>query len=608
MALAALKSFVTFAYERLALAIVAVGGVAMAILFVAIVTNASHIGSYGIQFRGNTDVVDVRVPQGDLRSGDRIDLAALTPAQRFSLLTVAPENATLAVTAIRDGRSFPVTLTSVLPAYSRPAELARDVGIPVCFVLSLGLASVLLVVRPRASTLAFYVYVLLMLVKVNESPLNISVWPFNFAGYLAQQFVYPLAQLAILVFAQRLYGRRGRSWPWIAGAAAALSVVVLVVWLDPTLWITTQHFGIAGPGTRLLMALSDAALLVVVLSGLAYIASGAEGLERGRVTWIVAGIALAPILDLTWALADITSALAMDRSAALLAVEWWTDALQPWFGLLGVMAVLYGFLSQRVIDIRVVIGRAAIYGAMTVMLVVVFGAVEWLAEQIFETTRPAEYVSLLAALLIGFAMRAVHGNIEGFMDRVLFRGQHRAEEALRRCARALPQVTSEEAAIDLLVVQPYELLEIVGAALFVARPSDGVFERVAERGFDPADVSSLQPEDALVMMLRAEQGPIALDPRLRASLHLPGGTRADALAVPLLMRGGVYGVVFYGERRDGAAFTEAERGLLAALVAGGGAAYDHIDADRSRARIRELEAKLAELAQPIRRPGRSLEA
>ena len=63
-----------------------------------------------------------------------------------------------------------------------------------------------------------------------------------------------------------------------------------------------------GP-TQFIQSLSDALLLVVVLVGLAYIASGATGITARRVTWVIAGIALAPILDLTWAVTNVVSTL-----------------------------------------------------------------------------------------------------------------------------------------------------------------------------------------------------------------------------------------------------------------------------------------------------------
>ncbi len=268
--------------------------------------------------------------------------------------------------------------------------------------------------RPRPITLAFYIYTLLVLVKVNQSVLDLARWPINLASDLVVQIVYPLTQITLLVFAQRLYGRKGKAWPWFFGASIVLSVLVFVVWVDPIVWLVFQKFQMPGP-TRLLMSGSDALLLVSVICGLAYVASGARALDRRRVAWVIAGIALAPILDLLWAVSDVLSAITGDASVALLALEAWTDALQPWFAVIGSSFVLYGFLSQRVIDFRFVIGRAVLYGATTVVLVLFFGVIEWWAEQLFESTRPALYVSLAAALIIGFSLKSIHERVENLL-------------------------------------------------------------------------------------------------------------------------------------------------------------------------------------------------
>jgi hypothetical protein len=588
------KRFVLFLCERFSFAIVAVGSVVMILIFVVVEVNTAHVNElgYGLQFRGTTNAVDVSLPQGNLQSGDRIDLRSLTPEQRFSL-AYARGGAQLAIHAIRDGKTFPVNLQSALPEYSRTAEILRDVANPICFILSLGFASALFLMRPRPTTFAFYVYAILMLLKVYQTPLQMASWPINLVSYLLLQFVYPLAQLAILFFAQRLYGHKGRTWSFIIWPAVAASIVVFIVWTDQIVWLTTQQFGIPGP-TRFYKDIADAILLCIVVAGLAYIASGAEGLERKRVTWIVAGIALAPLMDLAWALTDMASSAVGDRSIALLMATAWIDVLIPWVGLFGIIAVCYGFLSRHIIDIRIVIGRAAIYGTMTAILVVIFGAMEWLAEQVFESTRPAMYVSLVVALGIGFAMKTMHERFEGFFDNILFRGQHRAEEQLRRAARALANTTSQKTLTQFLVDEPVAILDLTAAAYFREKAEDAAFECVASRGWDGRASGPFDPQDALVVTLRAELGPLQLDPRTREAMHLPGGGKLESLVVPLIVRGKVFGFVFYGERRDGAAFSEDERRLLASIATNAAVACDHIDADRSRERIRELEARLAQ--------------
>ncbi|MEO6834732.1 MAG: GAF domain-containing protein [Candidatus Tumulicola sp.] len=439
---------------------------------------------------------------------------------------------------------------------------------------------------------------MLMLVKVYQTPLDLAAWPINIASDLGVQVVYPAAQLMILVFAQRLYGRPSRAWPWIIGSALTLSVLVFIAWVDPIVWTVFQRFGLPGP-TRIMMGGADTLLLVVVLCGLSYIASGATGLDRRRVTWVVAGIALAPILDLTWAVSDVISALTGDVSTALTAIGIWTDALTPWFGLLGVIFVLYGFLSQRVVDFRFVIGRAVLYGATTLVLVLFFGVIEWWAEHLFESTRPAVYVSVTAALAIGFALNALHGRIEDLLNRLFFRGQRSAEDRLRRAARALANTSSEQTLVEFLIEEPVRVLGLTSAALFLATGKDGAFERKADHGWTHNEVERIDPEDPLIVALRADLEPIALNERQLAGRPVPGGRNAPSLVMPLVMRGKVFGFVFYGSRGDGASLTAAERALLEAIALSAAAAYDHIDADRSRARIRELEDRLRTLGTPL---------
>jgi hypothetical protein len=594
------QSVVAFLCERLSLAVVAIGTIVMVVVFFLIEGNSAQLGSFGVLFEHETNQVEVEAgsPLSTvLRTGDLLNLKALTEPQRFALVGGAHAKKTIPVEVERNGRTFQTHLVASSPDFSPRATLTRYVGTPLCFFLSLALASALFLIRPRPITLAFYLYTMLMLVKVNETQLDLAAWPINFASYLAIQFVYPAAQLMILVFAQRLYGRPSRVWPWIFGSAIAMSLVVLVLWMDPIVWMVYQRFGFPGP-SLLFESLSDALLLTVVLAGLAYIASGATGIARGRVMWVVTGIALAPILDLTWAVANIISTLAGDTSVALLNLQDWTAALLPWFGLAGSVFVVYGFLSERVLDFRFAIGRAAIYGGITAVLLLFFGIIEWWAEQIFESTRPAIYVSLVAALLIGFTLNALHGRVEGFLNAVFFRDQRRAEDALRHASRALANTSSERTLVEFLVEEPVRVLDLTSAALFLAQRENGAFVRTADHGWTRQEAERIDSEDPLIVELRADLTPIVLDGRPRAETVLPGGAKAPSLVVPLLMRGGVFGFVFYGPRSNGIPLTTDERALLEAIARSAGAAYDHIDADKSHARIRELERRLREMGAP----------
>lgn len=593
-------SAVTFVCERLSLAVVALGTILMVIVFVVVQGHSTQLGFYPIHFEENANRIQVEAGAAGitLQTGDSINLQALTPPQRFALIGGAHAHRVIPLEVTRDGRTFRTQIVASSPDYSPRATLTRYVGTPLCFFLSLALATALFLVRPRPITLAFYIYTMLMLVKVNQIPLDLAAWPINFLSYLGIQLVYPAAQLMILIFAQRLYGRPSRVWPWIFGSAVVLALLVVVAWVDPIVWIVYQHWGLPGP-SLLFESLADSLLLIIVLTGLAYIASGATAISRGRVNWVIAGIALAPILDLTWALTNVLSTLVGNVSVPLLNLQDWTAALLPWFGLIGSIFVVYGFLSERVLDLRFAIGRAAIYGGVTAILLLLFGILEWWAQLVFESTRPAIYVSLFAALIIGFTLNALHGRVENFLSDVFFRDQRRAEEALRRAARALANTSSEKTLVEFLVGEPVRVLGLTSAALFLAQRDGGQFVRAADSGWTQQETEAIDSEDPLIVELRAEWAPIVLDGRPRPETILPGGSKAPSLVVPLLMRGAVFGFVFYGARSNGMPLTSDERSLLEAIARSAGAAYDHIDSEKARDRIHHLEDRIRQLGSPI---------
>jgi GAF domain-containing protein len=185
------------------------------------------------------------------------------------------------------------------------------------------------------------------------------------------------------------------------------------------------------------------------------------------------------------------------------------------------------------------------------------------------------------------------------LNTFFFRDQRRAEEALRHASRALANTSSDRTLIEFLVEEPVKVLGLTSAALFLAERDGGAFVRAADRGWTHQETERIDPEDPLIVELRAELAPIVLDGRPRAETILPGGSKAPSLVVPLLMRGGVFGFVFYGPRSSGMPLTTDERSLLEAIAHSAGAAYDHIDADKSHARIRKLEDQLRSVGAAI---------
>ncbi len=199
-----------FVCERLSFAVVAIGTMSWSSSSSSSKATRRKLGFFPILFQHNDNVVQVEARSSTavpLQTGDRLNLGALDAAAAFrAAARSARENDD-------PGASHAQRAHLRYGHYGEPARLFRRaprsrayVGTPLCFFLSLALASALFLMRPRPITLAFYLYTMLMLIKVNETPLDLAAWPISFVSYVAIQFVYPAAQLMILIFAQRLYG------------------------------------------------------------------------------------------------------------------------------------------------------------------------------------------------------------------------------------------------------------------------------------------------------------------------------------------------------------------------------------------------------------------
>ena len=149
---------------------------------VIVENNATHIGYYPIVFGAQHDRIEVESgpsPGDALQTGDRVDLQALTAAQRFSLLRGAPARSQMTCTRRPTDAPFRPRSPRARSTIRRAPTITRDVGVPLCFFLSLALASALFLMRPRPITLAFYLYTMLMLVKVNQTALDLANWPIS---------------------------------------------------------------------------------------------------------------------------------------------------------------------------------------------------------------------------------------------------------------------------------------------------------------------------------------------------------------------------------------------------------------------------------------------
>jgi hypothetical protein len=239
-------------------------------------------------------------------------------------------------------------------------------------------------------------------------------------------------------------------------------------------------------------------------------------------------------------------------------------------------AIAYAVVRQRVFEISFVLGRTLVYTIVTAMIFTFFALVEWLAGRLIEQTGVAVAFVGIAAVAVSFSLDALYDRVEQFVERTVFRKRHQAEQRLSEVAAELPAAASNAAVESALLAEPVRAYALSGAKLFL-RHEDGEY-RNGHATLDRSIPSQLQGR--------------------RTSLRL---AQEDAvLAVPVLVRAHLYGVVLYGPHRNGEDIDPDEASSLEAVAVAAGIAYDHLQAarcERTAARWRKLaERQARELA------------
>ena len=253
------------------------------------------------------------------------------------------------------------------------------------------------------------------------------------------------------------------------------------------------------------------------------------------------------------------------------------------------ICIAYAVFRLRVLDVNFVLNRALVYGVLSVGVIAFVSILDWFFSRVVAVGRLAIGLELLATIAVGFLLDRINRSVEGFVETLFFRGRRRAEQHLRRAAAALPYATDEEAIIDGLVQIPADAMELAAAALY-RRSEDGArFEGVATARQTTIAPPGFNANDLLVRMLRSEETVIWLDD-LRSHLD-PENAGIYALAVPVAVRHELISFTLYGAHTNGAQLDPDEVALLEELAREAARAYDHVEAERARARYAQLVAR-----------------
>ncbi len=580
----------------LRIAIVAlVSAFAIACFVTTLATYNDPVAEYGYNVEADGITIGAVEPglpaaNAGIEAGDRIVYQRLPVYARLNAIEnewVEP-GTPLSLVVVRSGNPRTVLLQSVaLPSLYGMASLSfAFAGLALCAV---SLALVLL--RPSRMTWGFALVSLPLLrpdVMVRWSQHASPAWGLTYEIFVA--LLYALQTAGMLIFASRFPADEPAGFNRLIDRLAVpigLLVAAIYIYIDVCIW-----FSPFPPPHWMLFAQDYVAASLPSLAALVAIATTyarSAGSLRSR---------LAPTLVAFVVL--IVSATAQQFGSVLTSNPGRTLLLYFAFSFSAVLvavAVAYGVIRHRVIDVNFIVGRTLVYSILTIFAVAVFSLIEYLFGKLLERGGLAMVLEILAAVCLGRSLNYLHGRLDRFIDVVLFRRRHLAEARLERTAATLPHANSRELVADLLIAEPADALDLASAAVFVQSEDETRYVRTRAESWDDENAAELDTDDHLVVRLRAELGPVRLEDVRWPRTDVPGGKRQPIYAVPVAVGNRLEAIALYGGHTGGEDLDPDERKIVRALASAAALAYDHIRALELRKSLDEARGENASLRQ-----------
>jgi hypothetical protein len=263
----------------------------------------------------------------------------------------------------------------------------------------------------------------------------------------------------------RLLSHRWRWVVWIAAVFCAYSAVVSAFLSDEA----DSEAGIAnpllvaapGPVVRVIEGSVQVLLISVVLVAAASLVVRfwrSRGEERQQMKWLTYVAALMPVL--------------------IVLTNWFPAADYAAGVVFASVPVVVGVavLKYRLYDVDLIINRTLVYGALSVMLVLVYLAGVATTQMVFRFLTGQEQQSQLAVvastLVIAALFNPLRRRIQAFIDRRFYRGKYDAAKALGAFSEKLRNETDLDRLGEELILVVRGSMQPEHASLWIRRPHD----------------------------------------------------------------------------------------------------------------------------------------
>ena len=547
--------------------VLALCGVTFVVLCVSLASNWL-LPTYGpgIEYRAkdtpnalHVTSVDAAEAKAGLRRGDVIDI-------RGQIFDPAKSNVPRELNVLRQGRPFTVQLPPEYPGIVTAADLPGLLNYLAQFWVLL--FAVLIAVRGRdargsgilatalaADALGWGLYAMV-------TPAAWTTALVNGVGLA----VTPVARFVLLTqyfsaFARPLQGAR-LWWTRLAYGAAAVSVLAVVMLYEYVFDVGRLRGFMSDDAFELLF---ECAIVPVLVCGI-LAARSARAEDSARIAWVTGSYGM---FFTFWVCAGALGFLWGAYSGLMWQIESVSHLLVP-------LGLSYAALRRRVFDIGFVLNRAAIFTAVSMIVIGAFVLLEWSLGTWLGSLDHAASLALnvALALVLGVSLRFVHARVERVIDAVFFRKRHEDERALRSFAREAASITNEETLLD-------------RTASTIERHADVSSVRILLEG----ELSSPALEnDPAVLKLKTWSEPL--------DLHVVDSVLEGDWAYPMIARGRLAGVLLLGPRRTSESYAPDEAEAIAEVAKGVAGALEALAAKRPEngdAVLEAIEALRAEV-------------
>jgi hypothetical protein len=384
-----------------------------------------------------------------------------------------------------------------------------------------------------------------------ETPLSAYLWR-AYGAYVVTTFLnYGLVVLgtSFPTVPSRLRSALRRAALPLALIAAALFVATDGVYFDPALpfaSITIDHFPVAAFSAEIV---ADIIIPAIVILGCLIGLTRVDAEHRAQMNWVAAAL-----ITTQGAWLVRTLALLIAPAHPLPGADW----LELFLNLPLLVILPYVILRHRLVDLSIVVSRAAIFASVSLIVVAAFIIGEWFIGNLAQRFVPGtgrdlagQAMLLVLALAIGLSAQRIHAQVDRRLNGVFFAKRARSLANLRRFSHETDVVVKGQALLKLFYETVVANTEATYAAIYLR--DGGTF--VLTHGSKDALPQGLDEDDPVIVKLRRwneafenERGPHPF---------------SEALVIPMTVHGTLFGILVCGPKKERTHFAGEEVDVLA---------------------------------------------